>query len=457
LEYAEFLDKKKIITPAVGFDAKEINEKLFPFQRDITRWALKKGRAAVFADCGLGKSPVQLEWAKRVCVLTANVLILAPLAVSTQTVREGEKFGIKVNACRSQDQVKAGVNITNYEMLKHFNPYEFTGIVIDESSILKSYDAKTRTEIIETFKNTPYRLACTATPAPNDFMELGNHAEFLGVMSRSEMLSMFFVHDGGDTSKWRLKGHAIDKYWEWVASWAVLIRKPSDLGYEDGDFILPELKMLQHTVNVSQPTVGCLFAVEAQTLQERQAARRSSVADRVEKCAELVNASDEPWIVWCNLNIESELLTKSINGAVEVKGSDTREHKEKSIIDFINGDIKVLVSKPSIFGYGMNLQHCRNEAFVGLSDSYEAYYQAVRRCWRFGQAKPVNVHVITAETEGAVVSNIQRKERDSQVMIEEMLKHTKEITRKNIKGTERESTDYLPQQEMIIPDWMVQQ
>ena len=454
-DYAEYLESKKITTLSVGFNAIDINAMLFPFQKDIVKWALKKGRAAIFADCGLGKTPMQLEWANQVHKYTGgNVLILAPLAVSNQTAREGKKFGIEVNVCRNQSQVKPGINIANYEMLQHFDANFFTGIVLDESSILKSYSGKIRTEIIEKFAKTPYKLACTATPAPNDFMELGNHTEFLGIMSRGEMLSMFFVHDGGETSKWRLKGHAESKYWEWVASWAVVIRKPSDLGYDDGPFTLPELKLNQHTVLVDEPIEGHLFAIEAQTLQERQAARRTSIDDRVQKCAELVNNSSEQWVVWCGLNNESSALTKAINGAIEVKGSDSQEHKEKSIIVFINGDLRVMVSKVSIFGFGMNMQQCSNMAFVGLSDSYEAFYQAVRRCWRFGQDKPVNVHIITAETEGAVVANIKRKELDSLRMIEEMVKHTQKITQRNIKQSKKEITEYHPEQEMVIPEWM---
>lgn len=428
---------------------------LFPFQSDLVKWSLRKGRSAIFADCGLGKTIIQLEWSQKVVEQTGgNVLILAPLAVSKQTAREGEKFGITVNLCRTQDDVKPGINITNYEMLHHFDPSGFSGIVLDESSILKGMNSKTRIAITDAFLNTPYKLACTATPAPNDYMELGNHSEFLGVMSRSEMLAMFFVHDGGETSKWRIKGHAAQRYWEWVSSWAVVIRKPSDLGYEDGDYVLPKLNMQQHTVMTNQPPDGMLFTIEAMTLQERQAARRTSIEDRVNKCAELVNQSSEPWIIWCDLNAESEALRKAINGAIEITGSDSREHKEKSMLGFTDGDIRIVVSKPKLAGHGMNWQHCNNVAFVGLSDSYEAFYQAVRRCWRFGQKKDVNVHVITAHTEGAVVANIERKERDAMTMINEMVKYTQNITSAEVRGTKREQTDYLPTQKIVLPQWL---
>ncbi|MDA8212117.1 MAG: DNA methyltransferase [Clostridia bacterium] len=443
MSYQEFLETKKIIVATSGFEAENIHQQLFPFQRDLVKWALRRGKAALFCDCGLGKTIMQLEWAKHVHNHTGgNVLILAPLAVARQTALEGEKIGLDVTICRSQDDVKPGVNITNYEMLHKFETGDFAVAVLDESSILKAYDGKTRTTIIESFANTPYRLACTATPAPNDFMELGNHSEFLGVMSRTEMLATFFVHDSGDTSKWRLKGHAENKYWEWVASWAAVMRKPSDLGYEDGDFTLPDLHIHEEVVRVDKPTEGRLFAIEALTLQDRQKSRRTSLTDRVKRCAELVNASDDPWITWCDLNAESDALTKAIPGAVEVKGSDGPEHKEKAMADFTAGKIRVLVTKPSIAGFGMNWQHCAKMAFVGLSDSYEAFYQAVRRCWRFGQKKPVNAYVIIGEQEGSVVANIKRKEADALRMQENLVKHTQEITKKNIHSAEKEVEQY---------------
>lgn len=443
--YLDFLKNKLIADIECGIEVSDanINPMLFQFQKDIVRWALRRGRAAIWADCGLGKTPLQLEWARHI---EGNVLILAPLAVSHQTVREGQKFGIKVNYCRKQKDVQEGITITNYEMLEHFNPSYFEGIVLDESSILKNYSGKIRNEIISSFKDTPYRLACTATPAPNDFMELGNHSEFVGIMTRTEMLSMFFIHDGGDTAKWRLKGHAEDKFWEWLASWAVVLRKPSDLGYEDNGFILPELNIHQIRTE-SQNNGDFLFPMEALTLQERLTARRYSINDRVKATADMVNNDKDTWLIWCNLNDESAMLAKLIPDAVEVKGSDSIEHKEKAIMDFINGDVRVLISKPRICGFGMNFQHCHNIAFVGLSDSYEQFYQAVRRCWRFGQSKEVNCYVITSDTEGAVVQNIKRKEKDSMRMIDNMVVHMHKINKINIKGNQKITPKYETKKE----------
>jgi len=462
VNYRQFLESKKITVKSSGFEISKdsLNPMLFDWQKDITRWALKKGKAALFEDCGLGKTPQQLEWANQVHKHTGgDILLLAPLAVSKQTKREGEKFGIKTNICRTQADVKPGINITNYEMLEHFNPDKFVGIVLDESSILKSFTGKIRTQIIETFINTPYKLSCTATPAPNDFMELGNQSEFLGVMNRVEMLSTFFVHDGSDTAKWRLKGHAEDKFWEWIASWAVVIGKPSDLGYDDGDFILPPLNMYEHIVKVNgilEAENGQLTMVAniAQTLNERRAARRNSMQGRVEKAAELVNNSSEQWLVWCDLNAESEKLSWAITGSVEVKGSDKNEHKETSMIEFAESNIKALVTKPSIAGWGMNWQNCRNMIFVGLSDSYEMLYQAIRRCWRFGQDKEVNVHIVIGEQEGAVKANIERKEKDYEKMFSEMVKHTQDILTKEVHSTVRMSEEYEANSKIVIPQWL---
>ncbi len=456
--YEEFVSQKLLVVPAAGLErVPKLAKHLFPFQRDIVRWALKRGRAAIFADCGMGKSAMQLEWAHQLHKHTGgDVLILAPLAVATQTVREGIKFGVPCKYARHGQDVGKGITVANYEMLHAFDASRFVGVVLDESSIIKAYDGKTRTQIIEAFKHTPYRLACTATPAPNDHVELGNHTEFLGVMSRTEMLATFFCHDGGDTQSWRLKGHAEEEFWRWVCSWAAMIRKPSDLGYSDDSFTLPPLVMHQHVVKVDQAgarAAGLLFVTDAKTLQEQRAARRASLTDRVSKCASLINNSDDQWLVWCELNDEGDALTYAINGATQIKGSDTPEEKEARMLAFSDGGIRVLVTKPSIAGFGINWQHCANVAFVGVSHSYEQTYQAIRRCWRFGQPRSVNVHVISAETEGAVTTNLQRKERDAQRMADAMAEHMRDIQQEQITGTARQSLAYEPQTQMIVPQW----
>ncbi len=452
-QYAAFLKQKQFALAPAGFSVASVNPALFPFQRDIVKWACKKGKSALFEDCGLGKTPQQLDWAYRVVEKTNKpVLIFAPLAVSRQTQREGEKFSIPVTICRQQSDIKRGVNIANYEMLHNFRASEFAGLVIDESSILKG-DGPMRRDITDFAQQIPYRLAATATPAPNDHMELGNHAEFLGIMSKSEMLSTFFVHDGENTSKWRLKGHAEAAFWKWVASWAVMIRKPSDLGYEDGDFKLPPITYHQHTVE-AEWSADYLFPVEAKTLQERQGARRDSLESRVKLCAELVNSSSDRWICWCNLNDESEALAAAILRAVEVTGSQKDEFKEQALLDFAEGRIDRLVTKGKIAGFGMNFQACSHMAVVGLSDSWELLYQLVRRCWRFGQKNPVHVHVITGELEGAVVRNIERKEKQAQEMAESMLGHMREVNTAEIHGTIREQESYRGEMKVEVPSWL---
>lgn len=447
MQYEDFLaTKAKSVTPS-GFDIAEsaLNPALFDFQRAIARWALKKGKAAMFLDTGLGKTIQQCEWAHQVVQHTGgNVLIAAPLCVSQQTVEEAAKFGIEVRYVRDQSQVQPGISITNYEMLKHFDPAQFVGVVLDESSILKDHTSKTRQMIIEMFSRTPYRLSCTATPSPNDFMELGNQAEFLGVMSAVEMLAMYFVHDGGETSKWRLKGHGKTRFWEWMASWAICIKNPSDLGFDGSAYVLPALNIHEHVIEV--PVVdGQLFAGVAQTLSERRHAKRQSMDDRVQQVADMVNASDEEWIVWCHLNDESSALAKAIPDAVEVYGSLDPDEKERRIMAFTHGEARVLISKPSISGFGMNWQHCRNQAFVGLDDSFESYYQAVRRCYRFGQQREVNVHLVSSEAEGAIKANLERKQQQSDDMSSAMVEHMRVIMQKEIKGTVMEKSTYQHQ------------
>ncbi len=447
--YQAFLDSKALRVQPAGFDPKRLTSNLMPFQRDIVTLACKLGRFCIWADCGMGKTLMQLEWARQVITETGGkVLILAPLAVSHQTVREAQKFGIKgVEFASLPSGTDAPNVITNYQKLDRFNPADYAGIVLDESSILKSMDGKTRGAILDAFRETPYRLACSATPAPNDYMELGNHAEFVGIMTREEMLAMFFVHDGGDTSKWRLKGHAVDKFWSWVCSWAVTIRKPSDLGYDDGAFQLPPLEM--HDCIVETPhelitdAVGqtSLFPQQAQTLSDQRAVQRSSLDLRVEAAAKLANQPGQ-WMVWCHLNDESAALTAAIAGAVEVSGSDSDEHKTQSAIDFQEGKIRVIVSKGSIFGFGMNFQNCHQVVFVGMSHSYEQYYQSIRRCWRFGQTEAVQCHVVYDWAEGAVIDNLRRKDQDADAMASAMVEIMRANTLEQLKQVQRQVTPY---------------
>jgi len=460
--YESFLASKVRRAQSVGFDVSgdDLSPRLFHFQRDIVRWAIKKGRAAIFADTGLGKSAMQIEWARHVNAHTqGRVLILAPLAVAAQTVREGERVGVVVTHCREPEDVRDGVNITNYDRLHKFDTRQFTGVVLDESSIVKNFASKTLGVLLDAFGQTPFRLAATATPSPNDYTELGTHSEFLGVRSRVDMLSEFFGHDGGDTGVFRLKGHARGEFWRWVASWAALMRRPSDLGYSDDGYVLPALHVHEHTIASDAETLrnmGVLFAENAATLTERRGARKASVGARVKACADMVNGEPhEPWIVWCDLNAESNALAKAIPGSVEVQGSDDADVKEQAMIDFATGRIRVLVSKASICGFGLNWQHCARMAFVGVNDSFEGYYQAVRRCYRFGQKREVVVHIFASDAEGAVVANLKRKERDAIAMAEELTVETREAVLGELRGAaSHEKDSYNPDAAMVIPSWL---
>lgn len=604
MKYEEFIAAKSMVPVIAGHDVDPaiLNDNLFDFQRVIVKWALKRGRAAIFADTGLGKTLMQTSWAHDVVRHTGgDVLILAPLSVAHQTVREGAKFGIEINYCRDADHLKPGINITNYEMMDRFDLADFAGVVLDESSIIKHRDGKTRQAIIEACQQVPYRLSCTATPSPNDFMELGNQCEFLGIMSMSEMLAMFFIHDGGDTAKWILKGHGKTKFWEWLATWAIVIRNPADLGFDGSRYILPGLIYHEHVVE-SEAKDG-LFADIAMGLLERNQARKESIDDRVAKCVAIVNdisdnlvmsltldcengksgseaihervpdeesgkmEADEgaagqserqkagvvcsggakknccassreilageksneekiaknceiqnidrsiqchggvsglemcdmrvrqhgeeksfsisgslsynghceratlhavqsgtgeiqgrhipaeignpvsgkvSWVIWCHRNEEQEKLEKAFGDkCFSIYGSLSIDEKEERIAGWERGDRPILISKPSVSGFGMNWQHCYNTAFVGLSDSWEQYYQAIRRFYRFGQTKEVNVHVISAESEGAVVANIKRKEEQNETMGKEMVEHMQASMKQEIFGASVEKTEYI--------------
>jgi len=408
--YERFLDAKQLIVANAGVNVSpgDINPKLFLFQRTLVQWALRKGRSAIFSDCGTGKTFMQLEWAR---LTGERTLIFAPLAVAQQTEREARLLGLDVRYIRDQSQIATPISITNYEMLAHFDPSTFGAVVLDESSILKSVDGKTRSALIEAFRETPYRLCCTATPAPNDIAEFANHAEFLGIASRVEMLSMFFVHDDDG---WRMKGHAIEAFYRWMASWAMMLRTPSDLGFSDDGYVLPPLNVEHMIVDGDAAAIaqaqGQLFATGLSGITGRMAARRSTIEAKVAAGAAVVNDSREQWIIWCGLNDEGRALAMAIPDAVLVEGADPIETKVARITAFLDGTARVLVTKASIAGFGLNLQACHNMMFLGLSDSYESYYQAVRRSWRFGQEHPVRVVVVMSDIELPILDNVQRKE-----------------------------------------------
>ena len=447
--YGEFLLRKAVSDVYGGFDAGALNPDVFDFQDAIARWALKKGRAAIFADTGLGKTRMQLAWAEAVAEQTGGrILIVAPLCVAQQTIEEGARIGIEVQYHRHQGDVTTSqIVITNYEMLVHFDADQFVGVVLDESSILKGEDSKTRHAVISKFTETAYRLSCTATPSPNDYMELGAQAEFLGVMKHTEMLAMFFTHDGGDTAKWRLKGHGKTKFWEWLSTWAAFIRSPADLGFDGSRYELPPMHIVDCKIEVDHP--------RANTMTERRIARKSSIEARCMLLAAKVNCSNEPWVIWCNLNDESALLAQLIPDAVEVYGALTTAQKEERIMKFSHGQARVIISKAKICGFGLNWQHCRHVAFAGLDDSFEKYYQAVRRCYRFGQKREVYVHIIYSSAEGAVKENLERKQAQADVMAEQMVQHMREFTKREVVGTTKEQTGYAPTIAIKLPQWMI--
>ena len=462
-EYRAFLSRKVALDPPSGMtQSPSLPKALKPFQRDIVAWALRRGRAAIFAGTGLGKTAMQLAWAREVHRHTqGHILVLTPLAVAQQTAAEAAKFSIpSVAYARNQGDISSLIVVTNYDRLDRFDPAQFSAVVADESSIIKSHDSATRAAMIEMFARTPWKLACTATPAPNDYVEIGNHAEFLNVMSEKEMLAMFFVHDGsvraGGGADWRLKGHAERDFWQWLASWSVMIRSPRDLGYDEPGYDLPPLHKRQITVPVEYaPQAGLLFPMAAQTLGERIAARRDSIGVRVKAAAEIVNAApNKPWLVWCGLNGEADALVKTIPGAVQVQGSDDREIKAQRLIGFCDGNPRVLVTKPSIAGFGMNWQHCADMVFVGLNDSFEALFQAIRRCWRFGQTRPVNAWMVTSELEGAVVENVNAKEREFERMCDEMAAHMRDLTQRAVRGGRLATDTYDATKPMEVPSWM---
>ena len=459
MTYEEFLKTKERRMEACGFDIDRdsITPMAFDYQKDIIAWACKKGKCAILTGCGTGKTVMLLEWARAVHEHTKMpVLIISPLAVVHQTERESKKFRIcDVNICRSDTDVKGGVNITNYEMIEHFDASVFSGVVLDESSILKSFTGKYKTLLTDMFCKTPYRLLCTATIAPNDYSEIGTSCEFLGIMSRTEMLATYFVHDGGETSKWRLKKAGVNKFWEWFATWAIYFNSPKDLGYRGEGYDLPPLN-IHRVITESEVREGELLVTLANTLEERRTARKDSAEDRTDLASALANGDmGSQWILWCDYNDESAMLKRKTDDCVEVKGSDEPEFKAGASMEFADGKIHALVSKPSIFGFGSNFQRCHSMVFCGLSDSYERFYQAVRRCWRFGQKMPVDVYIIISEREMNVLDNITRKQVQMDEMQRQMTALMKEVTLSEIRHTTRITTDYKPTEKMEVPAWAI--
>lgn len=426
MSYATFLEQKRIIAAPAGVSIDQVSDVLFPFQRDLVRWAARKGRAALFADTGLGKGLMALEWAR---VLGERSLIVAPLSVARQFIREAGKFGYDLHFAKRQEDVDSLLTVTNYDQIEHFDPAAFGAVVLDESSILKALDGKTRQKLTTMFERTRYRLCCTATPAPNDIAEIANHAEFLGIMPRTEMLAAFFVHDD---EGWRLKGHAEDAFYRWLASWGMAIRKPSDLGYADDGYILPPLNISPVWVQSDYVPDGQMFFTGLRGIQDRTKVRKGTLSARSAQTAALVCADTDQWVIWCGLNDESAELARAIPDAIEVVGSDSPEKKAAVIEAFQDGKYRVLVTKPKIAGFGLNLQNCHKTAFCGLSDSWEAYYQCIRRFWRFGQVRPVDVRIVLSDIEDAIYHNVMQKEVEAQTMSERLIEHVREFERAEI-------------------------
>ena len=429
-EYSEFLLNRTQANCGDGFAPVWEPPFLFDFQRALVDWAVRKGRAAIFADCGMGKTAMQLTWAENVVRKTGGrVLILTPLAVGAQSCAEAVKFGIE--AVRSVDgKPSASITVTNYEKLHKFDPADYTGVVCDESSILKSFDGVLRGQITVFMRKLRYRLLCTATAAPNDFTELGTSSEALGYLGHMDMLGRFFKNDMGNSTgtgrayggvaKWRFKGHAETPFWRWVCSWARAIRKPSDLGFDDGRFVLPPLIENEHVVTAKRLRDGYLLALPAMDLNEQREERRRTIEERCERVARLVD-HDKPALVWCHLNPEGDLLAKSIRGAVQVSGADSDDEKEYKLSAFASGKVRVLVTKPSIGAWGLNFQHCAHVTTFP-SHSFEQYYQGVRRCWRFGQTRPVTVDIVTTDGEQGVIENLKRKSTQAEAMFANLVR-----------------------------------
>lgn len=458
-EYYDLIAAKRAAFEPRGFKPKALHKALKPHQQHATAFAIETGASALFLDTGLGKTLCALEWGRQIVEKTNKpVLMLAPLAVAAQHQSEAEKFGLDAKAVREPEQITTPrVYITNYDRLAKFNARQFSGIILDESSILKSFTGKTTKLLIESFARTPYRLACTATPAPNDHMELGTHSEFLGVMKQNMMLQRWFIHDSMDTGTWRMKGHAQTDFWSWVASWARCISKPSDIGLSDDGYILPELDVRRHVI-ASDRSIDSgeekdgqarLFRMPDTSATSIHREKRMTTDARADAIAEIVNDSDETWVVWCDTDYEADALTARIPDAMEVRGSMSADEKEQKLVAFTTGKARVIVTKPSIAGFGLNWQHCARMAFVGLSFSYESYYQAVRRCWRFGQSRSVQVHIACADTEESIWQIVNRKAGDHDAMKSAMSKAM-------ARAVKRAAVDaYAPSKLLQIPGWLL--
>ena len=452
-DYRGFLDRKTHLGNQSGFSPIFMPDFLFPFQRALTTWAIEKGRCAIFADCGLGKTPMQLVWAQNVVEKTCKpVLVLTPLSVGAQTVREAEKFGIEAKQSRD-GQVAAPITITNYQQLHKFDWKQFGGVVCDESSILKSVDGAIKSQVTDFMRKLPYRLLCTATAAPNDYIELGTSSEALGDLGFMDMLNRFFKKSEQTMSRreefrsglYRFRGHSEKDFWRWICSWARAVRKPSDIGFPDDAYRLPELQAVEHIITARTSNPDFLFDMPAVGLAEQRSERRRTINERCELAASLINATNKPAVAWCHLNEEGHMLEKMIPGAVEVEGNDSDEFKEETFDAFASGQIRVLVSKPIIAGFGLNWQHCAHQTFFP-SHSFEQWYQAIRRCWRFGQKQPVRVDVISSEGEAGVLANLNRKAHQAEQMfakLVELINNELRIEKTNKHNTKQTNPSWL--------------
>ncbi len=449
-EYTEFLAGKAPRAVASGMDPYPMHKAMFDYQKAATEFCLKQGRAALFLDTGLGKTICELEFACQACEATnGKALILTPLAVARQIEREAARFGYGAFVVRDASEVRAGINICNYDRLDKLDPSAFGCVVLDESSILKSFMGKTTRALIEQFAHTPFRLAATATPAPNDHIELGTHAEFLGIMPQSEMLVRWFINDSNDTGTWRLKGHAVEPFWDWCASWAVMAETPEDLGFDGARFILPPMRVHRHRVQADIKPSDGLFGFDVSATQIHKL-KRQTADGRAAAVAELVAAEPGPWLIFCDTDYEQDALAKAIPAAGDVRGSMTPERKEDGVMAFVDGTVPMVISKPSIIGYGMNFQHCARIAFAGRSFSYETWYQAVRRCWRFGQTQPVHVHLMVAEGEDQIGRVIDRKAEGHA----EMKRAMRMANRRSMGLDAMRLVAYHPTHEGRLPAWL---